>query len=300
MVTPTRRRTLSTVQGHMELFFRAYGTWVARNPTFVLFSSLLVVVIFCLGLIYFKVETRPEMLWVGPGSKAAEDKHFFDSHLAPFYRIEQLVISTVPDGKNGKLPTIVTEDNFQLLFEIQNKVDELRANYSGSLVRLTDICLKPLDEDCATQSVLQYFKMDADNFDSYGGVDHAEYCFQHYTSAETCLTAFKAPLDPSTVLGGFSENEYSKASTFVVTYPVNNAINKVGNENGKAIAWEKAFVQLAKDELLPLVRSNNLTLSFSSEISIEEELKRESTADVITILVLNVICQAGKFSFTEP
>lgn len=34
-----------------------------------------------------------------------------------------------------------------------------------------------------------------------------------------------------------------------------------------------------------MVQSSNLTLSFSSESSIEEELKRESTADVITILV---------------
>lgn len=30
-------------------------------------------------------------LWVGPGSKAAQEKQFFDSHLAPFYRIEQVL-----------------------------------------------------------------------------------------------------------------------------------------------------------------------------------------------------------------
>lgn len=34
-----------------------------------------------------------------------------------------------------------------------------------------------------------------------------------------------------------------------------------------------------------MVESKNLTLSFSSESSIEEELKRESTADAITIVV---------------
>ncbi|XP_062011714.1 uncharacterized protein LOC133728317 isoform X2 [Rosa rugosa] len=34
-----------------------------------------------------------------------------------------------------------------------------------------------------------------------------------------------------------------------------------------------------------MVQSKNLTLSFSSESSIEEELKSESTADVITILI---------------
>lgn len=36
---------------------------------------------------------------------------------------------------------------------------------------------------------------------------------------------------------------------------------------------------------MPMVLSRNLTLAFSAENSIEEELKRESTADVITILV---------------
>ncbi|MQK21972.1 hypothetical protein EI013_26760, partial [Escherichia coli] len=99
------------------------------------------------------------------------------------------------------------------------------------------------------------------------------------------MSAFKAPLDPSTVLGGFSGNDYSGASAFLVTYPVNNAIDEEGNETAKAVAWEKTFIQLVKDELLPMVQSRNLTLAFSSESSIEEELKRESTADAITILV---------------
>ncbi|XP_024031369.1 Niemann-Pick C1 protein [Morus notabilis] len=281
----TNKVQLSTIQGYVSSFFRVYGTWVARNPTLVLCSSLAIVLIFCIGLARFKVETRPEKLWVGHGSRAAEEKEFFDNRLAPFYRIEQLIIATISDPHLGKRPSIVTEDNIQLLFDIQMKVDGIRANYSGSMVSLTDICLKPLGQDCATQSILQYYKMDPENYDTYGGVEHAEYCFQHYTSADTCLSAFKAPLDPSTALGGFPGNNYSEASAFVVTYPVNNAVDELGDGNGRALAWEKAFIKLAKEELLSLVQSSNLTLSFSSESSIEEELKRESTADVITILV---------------
>lgn len=45
--------------------FRRYGTWVARNPTLVLCSSLAMVLVLCLGLIRFKVETRPEKVWFG-------------------------------------------------------------------------------------------------------------------------------------------------------------------------------------------------------------------------------------------
>ncbi|GLT63217.1 hypothetical protein SLA2020_357960 [Shorea laevis] len=282
---PTNGIELHGIQGHISGFYRKYGIWVARHPTMVLLLSLAVVIVLSLGLIRLKVETRPEKLWVGHGSQAAEEKQFFDSHLAPFYRIEQLILATLPEIKHERPPSIITEDNIKLLFEIQEKVDGIRVNYSGSLVSLADICLKPLGQDCATQSVLQYYKMDPENFDYYGGVAHAEYCFQHFTSTETCLSAFKAPLDPSTALGGFAGNNYSEASAFVVTYPVNNAIDKAGDENSKAVAWEKAFIQLVKEELLPMVQSRNLTLSYSSESSIEEELKRESTADVITIVV---------------
>ncbi|XP_010690227.2 uncharacterized protein LOC104903808 isoform X1 [Beta vulgaris subsp. vulgaris] len=275
----------SAIQGFMTDVFRKYGLWVAKNPTLVLCSSVAVVLILCLGLLRFKVETRPEKLWVGPGSKAAEEKHFFDTHLAPFYRIEQVILATRPDPQNGKSPSIVTEDNIQLLFDIQQKVDDLRVNYSGSMVSLSDICLKPLGEDCAIQSLLQYFQMDPDNYDEYGGIQHALYCFQHYTSTDTCLSAFKAPLDPSTALGGFSGNNFSEASAFLVTYPVTNMIDDSNDANGKAVEWERAFIKLAKEELLPMVQSSNLTLTFSSESSIEDELMRESYADVLTILI---------------
>lgn len=40
------------------------------------------------------------------------------------------------------------------------QIDGISANYSGTMVSLTDICLKPLGKDCATQSILQvlFFK----------------------------------------------------------------------------------------------------------------------------------------------
>lgn len=44
-----------------------------------------------------------------------------------------------------------------------------------------------------------------------------------------------------------SRNDFSgQASAFIVTYPVNNAVDREGNKIDKAVAWEKAFIQLAK------------------------------------------------------
>jgi Niemann-Pick C1 protein len=58
------------------------------------------------------------------------------------------------------------------------QVDALKAHNAGADVRLTDVCFKPMGEACATQSVLQYWKMDRDNLDMYGGVEHAQFCFE--------------------------------------------------------------------------------------------------------------------------
>lgn len=89
----TRNRIqLSIVQGYMTNFYRSlplplmlihhfkknefwlcwsilvprkYGKWVARNPTLVLSLSMALVLLLCLGLIRFEVETRPEKVLFG-------------------------------------------------------------------------------------------------------------------------------------------------------------------------------------------------------------------------------------------
>ncbi|KAM0866686.1 hypothetical protein ACQ4PT_042470 [Festuca glaucescens] len=239
--------------------------------------------------------TKAVKLWVSPGSQTADEKQYFDSHLAPFYRIEQLVLATSASDQS-EAPTIVNDNNLKLLFQIQKKIDDLRANYSGSVVSLADICLKPLNTDCATQSVLQYFQLDPKNYEDLG-IDHAKFCFQHYSSDVTCLSTFQSPVDPSTVLGGFPGSNFTEASAFVITYPVNNKVEKTGQENEKAMAWERAYINLVKEEILPMVLAQNLTLSFSSESSIKDELHRESTADAITI-VISYIVMFAYISFT--
>ncbi|XP_006652645.2 NPC intracellular cholesterol transporter 1-like [Oryza brachyantha] len=293
--TPVQSAHPSVIQTYMSTFFRKHGIFVAKHPLLVLFVSLLVPTLLCIGLVRFKVEIRPEKLWVSSGSRSADEKQYFDSHLAPFYRIEQLVLATSESG-GSEAPTIVNDNNMKLLFQIQKKIDDLRANYSGSTVSLADICLKPLGTDCASQSVLQYFQLDPKKYDDLG-IDHAKFCFQHYTSEEKCLSTFQSPIDPSTILGGFAGNNFTQASAFVITYPVNNKVETTGQENGKAIAWERAYVNLVKEEILPMVLAQNLTLSFSSESSIQDELNRESTADAITI-VISYIVMFAYISFT--
>eukprot|EP00252_Welwitschia_mirabilis_P020709 TRINITY_DN5121_c0_g1_i1.p1 TRINITY_DN5121_c0_g1~~TRINITY_DN5121_c0_g1_i1.p1 ORF type:complete len:1312 (-),score=235.79 TRINITY_DN5121_c0_g1_i1:193-4128(-) len=279
---------LSFIQGYISKYYRQHGVWIAKHPGLVLAISITVTLLFCVGLVRLRVETRPEKLWVGSGSRAAKEKEYFDSHLAPFYRIEQLIIAKATTSELDNVPSIVTDENIELLFEMQKKVDALRGNYSGTMVSLQDICLKPVGEDCASQTILQYYQMNQENFDDLGA-SHATFCFQHYTSSEPCLSAYKAPVNPNTILGGYTGNNYSQATAFVITYPVNNAVDENGDQIGKAIAWEDSFIHLAKAELTPMAARYNFTIAYSAENSVQEELKRESTADVLTILVSYIV-----------
>lgn len=45
----------------------------------------------------------------------------------------------------------------------------------------------------------------------------------------------------------------TQASAFVITYPVNNAVDIESNESKRAVAWEKAFIQLAKVCIWPIL-----------------------------------------------
>lgn len=51
---------MESMLNNFHCLCRSYGSWVSRNPTFVLFSSVAIVLVLCVGLVRFKVETRPE------------------------------------------------------------------------------------------------------------------------------------------------------------------------------------------------------------------------------------------------
>ena len=61
-----------------------------------------------------RVDTEPLRLWVPPHSRAARDKRYYDSQFGPFYRIEQLILSTQEDA-SGSRPPILTHENIEMV-----------------------------------------------------------------------------------------------------------------------------------------------------------------------------------------
>ncbi|XP_041362124.1 NPC intracellular cholesterol transporter 1-like [Gigantopelta aegis] len=297
-----------------ERYFTRWGTMCARYPKTVLAVSFVVIVIFSCGLVYFTVITDPVKLWSAPGSKAREEKNYFDNHFAPFYRTEQLIITRTGNHSKVRHNTgsstedtyfspIFDKDFLHQVLDLQNAISSITADYDDGVVSLEDICFLPLAPEhkvCAVTSMLQYYQnshhmLDYKIMDEFGFfvladyLDHFQYCVMAPTSINdttklhtSCLSDWGGPAYPWVVLGGYDGQNYKNATALVITYLVDNSIDF--NNNSRAKAWEGAFLRFIESYDNP-----NMSIAYSSERSIEDEIERESSGDVVTILISYLI-----------
>ena len=91
----------SKLESFVTRWFTRWGVWCSSHPFYVIVGCILVVGILASGLFYFSVTTDPVELWSAPDSMARKQKELFDKKFKPFYRTEQLIISSrnpVPTG----------------------------------------------------------------------------------------------------------------------------------------------------------------------------------------------------------
>ena len=101
------------------------------------------------------------------------------------------------------------------------------------------------------------------------------------------------PLNPNLVLGGVSrqgdaaklengEWDWAKARALVVTFVLNNPLNQPEHTR-EAMEWERRVAE----ELNKMKKefSETVQVVYSTEMSVEDELSRETTADVWTIVI---------------
>ncbi|XP_063779664.1 NPC intracellular cholesterol transporter 1 [Pseudophryne corroboree] len=298
------------LENGLRVAFTKWGSFCVRHPWIVIFFSLVLIAVCCAGLKFMRVTTDPVELWSDPHSQARREKDYFDTHFGPFFRTEQLIItapfskggtySPYPAGNDVHFGPPLTFDILSQVLELQNAIENITASYQNETVMLKDLCLAPLapyNNNCTILSVLNYFQNSYDVlnhtvWDEYGFEvvadyhTHFLYCVQspaslNDTSAlhDPCLGTFGGPIFPWLVLGGYDGENYHNATALVITFPVNNFHNDSQKVN-KAKAWEKEFISFVKG-----YNNSNLSISFSAERSIEDELNRESYSDVRTVLI---------------
>lgn len=262
--------------------FSELGRKCARYPLITISLSLVIVLVLSIGWINFEVETNPVRLWVSPSSAAAKEKEFFDENFGPFYRAEQAFLVN-DTHKSGPGP-VLSHDTLAWWFDVESRVQRMKSLQQG--VTLNDVCFNPTGAACVVQSLTGYFHGSL----SQGGKDswqnHLKHCTEQ-SGSQDCLPEFQQPLRPDMVLGGMKGNNPLTAEALLVTWVVNN--HAEGSE-GEALAidWEVNFINLLHDAAQE-AKERGLRLSYSTEVSLENELNQSTNTDAKIVAISYII-----------
>lgn len=263
--------------------FSSLGKACARFPSITIGISVVVVFMLSIGWVRFEVETNPVRLWVSPTSPAAQEKEFFDSNFGPFFRAEQafLVNDTQPSGPGP----VLTYETLGWWFDVENKIRNLKSGEKR--LRLKDVCFNPTGDACVVQSLTGYFH------GSFSGVHPKTWQadLQHCTDqpgSQECLPDFQQPLQKDMVLGGWESDESVLDSKALIATWVLNNYPEGSEGEAYAIDWEKSLRDFLKS-IQQNAKERGLRLSFTTEMSLEEELNKSTNTDAKIVVVSYII-----------
>ncbi|CAL1700898.1 unnamed protein product [Somion occarium] len=287
--------------------FYKLGLYCASSPWLTFAVTFTIVGILNLGWKYFSVETDPVRLWVSPDSDSKLQKDYFDEHFGPFYRTEQIfvtssqvapsILNTSNFSTKETKPPILSWDHLKYWFGIEADIRSLRSQPNG--YTLDDVCFKPAGEDgfCVVQSVAAWFENDLSSYDPNTWKDHLLTCAR---SPVECLPEFQQPLGPEYILGGIPENEdgskrYLDSQALVINYVVSDSLDE--EVQAKAMEWEFALREYLTDLSGRIQVEAGLELAWSTGVSLEEELNKSTNTDV-RIVVLSYLAMFFYVSLT--
>ncbi|KAL8736397.1 MAG: hypothetical protein Q9181_002430 [Wetmoreana brouardii] len=271
------------INSKCDYAFTKLGLACARFPFITISASVLVIAALSIGWMNFAVETDPVRLWVSPSSAAATEKEFFDSNFGPFYRAEQAFL--VNDTHRSGPGPVLSYDTLAWWFDLENRVRRFRSMKEG--VSLEDVCFNPTGEACVVQSITGYFDRSFANVDPDTWREDLKRCTEQPGSQE-CLPDFQQPLQKDMILGGWQKaDDILDAEALVTTWVVNNH-RQGSKEEAVAMDWEEMLKNLFKDAQRE-AHQRGLRLSFSTEISLEQELNKSTNTDAKIVVVSYVI-----------
>ena len=236
-----------------------------------------------IGWSSFSVETDPVRLWVAPDSESKIQKDFFDQNFGPFYRPQQIFVTSTTGNDGSPKKPVLSWDHLKFWFSVEADIRSLRS--SPNSYSLSDVCFKPAGPNgaCVFQSITAWFDNDIDNTSPDSWAKRVEYCAN---APVDCLPDFQQPLSPKYILGGVPGDDFLSAEALVVSIVVSDSLDSEVRE--RAMEWERALAEyLARlKEDAPL--EAGLEISYSTGVSLEEEINKSTNMDV-KIVVLSYL-----------
>ena len=256
----------------------------ANFPGITIGASIVVVGLLSLGWLRFEIERDPVKLWVAPNSDAAQEKHFFDTNFGPFFRTEQAFL--VNDTQSETPGPVLSYETLQWWFDVERRVRVQKSENHG--YTLDDVCFKPINDACVIQSISQY-PIVGNDLNKNTWSEDLQDCADSPAQPDQCLPEFQQPLPIQRLLGGYdyTSEPITNASALIVTWVVKNH-NPGDPDLDKAMEWEESLKNLLKD-VQSEAKERGLRLSFSTEISLEQELNQNTNTDAKIVVVSYIV-----------
>jgi Niemann-Pick C1 protein len=260
-----------------------------------------------LGWKKFAIETDPVRLWVAPGSESVVQKEHFDSNFGPFFRPQQIFITSSASTSHSSFSLSnvsslndddqTSSSSFSLPDPSEPVLSYSRLSWwlehedhitnslcsSPNNYTFQDVCFSPAGPGtpCVVQSVSAWFGgwLDEDSWE--------ETVDQCASRPAECLPDFGQPIEPKFVLGGVDKAGKGKkgwrdAKSMVVTFVVN------GSQDPEALAkaeeWERALEAYLKKVSITATDEADAWMAFSTGVSLEEELNKSTNTDYKTVV----------------
>ncbi|GAA5983298.1 hypothetical protein JCM11641_002254 [Rhodosporidiobolus odoratus] len=293
---PLQPRTYPLSTFLSRLFFRL-GFFCASKPYLTLAVGFAVCGVVNLGWKRFEVEKEPVRLWVPEGSEVKREKEVFEEAFGPFYRTEQIFFSALPPTASSTLTSsswstpdvpVLSLPTLHYLLNLESRIRSLHSNPSN--LTLLDVCFAPTSPSstdspapeagyCVVQSPLGWFS------NSLGGIDETNWkgrvdeCAQ---SPASCLPPFGQPIERNLVLSSAIQGSTNphQAKAVILTYVLEASLDQT--LTAKAEEWEQALKGFLIDISKPggEAQRNGLRVSWSTGVSLEEELNKATNTDV--------------------
>ena len=261
--------------------FSRLGYAAASFPGITIAVSVLIVGLLSLGWMKFKIERDPARLWVSPTSAAAREKAFFDENFGPFYRAEQVFL--VNDTNSAGPGPVLSYDTLDWWMGVEERISGLTGNTTGAT--LDNVCFNPTGNGCVVQSVAGYFH---NNIKTVTPATWKQKLRDCATTSVSCIPPFGQPIAPEMILGGWQDSgDYAESEAIIVTWVVNNALEG-SLEVARAMDWEASLRSTLLD-VQKEATERGLRLSFSTEISLEQELNKTTNTDAKIVVISYII-----------
>ena len=255
--------------------FYSLGRWCASKPYLTIAVSLAICGLVNIGWRNFEVEKDPVNLWVAKGSVSERAKREFDDAFGPFYRTEQLFLSSRSNEP------VLNWERVQWWAQVEDSIRSLRS--SPNNYTLSDVCLSPStdsepprdSQSCVVQTFMGYFGGSLQGVNEGNWATKLDSCA---SSPALCLPGSQMPLNPRLLFGEVPQTSgdevaASQARAFVITFVIKNSLDP------KVVAVAEEWEAALKDTLASL-SLEGVDIAFSTEISLEQELNKSTNTDV--------------------